>query len=300
MEAPPLERKLAAILAADVAGYSRLMEADDEATLATLSSHRRLIDEEIISHRGRIAGTAGDSVLAEFASVIDAVHAALRIQQRIADENEPLPEHRRMQFRIGVNIGDVMLKDGDIFGDGVNIAARIESLASPGGICVSRGVRDHVRHKVLVGFEDLGEQKVKNIAQPIRVFQLRPDGVDPEPAVVRDDAIQSPVDDVEIEFWDSIKNSANPVEYRAYLERYPTGAFAALAEVRIATLEEGGPSASMPASQAVDPKAIELAFWETVKDSHDAEMYRAYLKKYPAGEFTALADKLLLKLAAGE
>src|SRR6478609_12123021 len=173
MEAPPLERKLAAIVAADVAGYSRLMEADEEQTLATLSAHRRIIDEAILRHRGRIAGTAGDSVLAEFASVLDAVHASIEIQHSLAEANNALPDERRMQFRIGINVGDVMVKDGDIFGDGVNIAARLEALAEPGGICVSRGVRDHIRHKLAVAFEDLGEQHVKNIARPIRAFQLR-------------------------------------------------------------------------------------------------------------------------------
>jgi len=132
MEAPPLERKLAAIVAADVAGYSRLMEANEEQTLATLSGHRRIIDEAIARHRGRIAGTAGDSVLADFASVLDAVHASIEIQHSLADANNALPPERRMQFRIGINIGDVMVKDGDIFGDGVNIAARLEALAQPG------------------------------------------------------------------------------------------------------------------------------------------------------------------------
>src|ERR1700674_3441544 len=156
MEAPPLQRKLVAILAADVAGYSRLMEADEEQALATLSAQRRIIDEVIVRHRGRIAGTAGDSVLAEFASVLDAAHAAVEIQNSLAETNDAAPQDRRMEFRIGLNVGDVMVKDGDIFGDGVNIAARLEALAEPGGICVSRRVRDHIRHKLAVAFEDLG------------------------------------------------------------------------------------------------------------------------------------------------
>src|ERR1700704_4608460 len=173
MEAPPLQRKLVAILAADVAGYSRLMEADEEQALATLSAHRQIIDELILNHRGRIAGTAGDSVLAEFASVFDCAQAAVEIQAALAETNDAAPQDRRMEFRIGLNVGDVMVKDDDIFGDGVNIAARLETLAEPGGICVSRGVRDHIRHKLAVAFEDLGEQRVKNIARPIRAFQLR-------------------------------------------------------------------------------------------------------------------------------
>lgn len=241
MEAPPLERKLVAIVAADVAGYSRLMEADEERTLATLSGHRHIIDEAIVRHRGRIAGTGGDSVLAEFASVLDAVHASVEIQHSLGEANSALPDERRMQFRIGINVGDVMVKDGDIFGDGVNIAARLESLAQPGGICVSRGVRDHIRNKVAVGFEDLGEQTVKNIARPVRAFSLRLDGAAPSDAGAPPVAPEPtpPPDEVEIEFWDSIKHSASALEYRVYLERYPDGAFSPLAKARLANLENG-------------------------------------------------------------
>ena len=166
MEAPPLERKLIAILAADVEGYSRLMGVDEEGTLATLSAHRAIADALIAQHGGRICGTAGDSVLAEFGSVFAAVQCAVDIQRNLAQANQALSAERRMWFRIGINVGDVMLKDGDIFGDGVNIAARLEGLAAPGGICISRGVHDHVRRKLPYGFEDLGEQSVKNIAQP--------------------------------------------------------------------------------------------------------------------------------------
>ena len=173
MEAPRLERKLVAILAADVEGYSRHMERDEVATLATLSSHRLVFDELIATYGGRITGTAGDSVVAEFASVVEALDCALEIQKKLAAANaETLPDHR-LQFRIGLNVGDVMVKDGDIFGDGVNIAARLESLAAPGGVCISRGVRDHVRKMGRYAFEDLGEQTVKNIAQPIRAFRVR-------------------------------------------------------------------------------------------------------------------------------
>jgi class 3 adenylate cyclase len=176
MEAPSLERKLAAIVAADVAGYSRLMEADEEQTLATLSAHRRIIDDAIARHLGRIAGIAGDSVLAEFASVLDAVQASIEIQHSLANANSVLPPEQHMQFRVGINVGDVMVKDDDIFGDGVNKAARLEALAPPGGICVSRGVRDHIRHRIAVAFEDL-EQTVKNIARPVRAFNLQLDSM---------------------------------------------------------------------------------------------------------------------------
>jgi adenylate cyclase len=144
MEAPPLERKLVAILAADVASYSRLMEIDEEGTLATLSAFRLVTDGLISRHEGRICGTAGDSILAAFSSALAAVQCAVDIQNELARANNDLEKDRRMQFRIGINVGDVMLKDGDIFGDGVNIAARLEGLADPGGICISRGIHDHV------------------------------------------------------------------------------------------------------------------------------------------------------------
>jgi len=189
MEAPHLERKLIAILAADIEGYSRLMGIDEAATLTTLSAHRAIADALIARHGGRICNTAGDSVLAEFGSVFAAVQCAVEIQRDLALANQKLTEDRQMRFRIGINVGDVMVKDGDIFGDGVNIAARIEGLADAGGICISRGVRDHIRRKLPYGFEDLGEQSVKNIAQPIRVFRLRHDLPMPaEVAIVQDQA----------------------------------------------------------------------------------------------------------------
>ena len=172
MEAPPLERRLVAILAADVAGYSRLMGVDEEGTLATLSAFRLVTDRLISEHGGRICGTAGDSILAAFGSALAAVQCAIDIQNELAASNGALEADRRMQFRIGVNVGDVMVKDGDIFGDGVNIAARLEGLAEPGGVCISRGIHDHVAKKLPYDFEDLGEQSVKNIAQPIRVFRI--------------------------------------------------------------------------------------------------------------------------------
>ena len=182
MEAPSVNRRLVAILAADVEGYSRLMSIDEEAALATLSAHRAAADELIVAFRGRIANTAGDSVLAEFASVVDTVRCAVRMQKTIEDRNATLPEEQRMSFRIGINVGDVIAKDGDIFGDGVNIAARLQVLADAGGICVSRGVRDHIRHLGSFQFEDLGEQQVKNIARPVRAFRVIADPTDmPEP-----------------------------------------------------------------------------------------------------------------------
>jgi len=169
-----IERRLAAILAADVAGYSRLMGADEEGTLAALNAHRReLVDPKIAEHRGRIVKTTGDGLLVEFASVVDAVRAAVEIQRGMDERNADVAEDRRIAFRIGINLGDVMLQSGDIFGDGVNVAARLEGLAAPGGICVSGVVHDQVQDKLAFSFEDMAEQSVKNIARPVHVYRVR-------------------------------------------------------------------------------------------------------------------------------
>ena len=170
-----MERRLAAILAADVAGYSRLMEADEEATLHTLNAFREVIDGLVARHRGRVFGSAGDSVIAEFASPVEAVRCAVEIQQDLETRNADFPEDRRLRFRIGVNLGDVMAEGDNLLGDGVNVAARLEALAEPGGICISRAARDQVRDRLDVALEDLGEIEVKNIARPVRVFRLRLD-----------------------------------------------------------------------------------------------------------------------------
>jgi TolB-like protein/class 3 adenylate cyclase/Tfp pilus assembly protein PilF len=167
-----LERKLTAIFCADVYGYSRLMGEDEEATLRTLSSQRKLIDSLIEQHHGRFVNSAGDSVLAEFASVVNAVQCAVEIQTTLNAENANLPPNRRMEFRIGVNLGDVKVDGEQIYGDGVNVAARLESLADPGGICISGTVHEQVRDKLALGYEDAGEQEVKNIARPVRVWRV--------------------------------------------------------------------------------------------------------------------------------
>ncbi len=178
MENAGVTRKLAVILAADVVGYARLMAADEEGTLATLNARRRVIDELIARHHGRIFGTAGDSVIAEFASAVEAVRCAAAIQQDSERHNADLPEPGRMRFRVGVNLGDVMVGGEDLFGDGVNVAARLEGMAEPGGICISSAVYDQIRNKVDVAFEDLGERSLKNIGYPVRVFGLRRDRTD--------------------------------------------------------------------------------------------------------------------------
>jgi TolB-like protein/class 3 adenylate cyclase len=168
-----VERRLAAILAADVAGYSRLMGVDEEGTLARLKALRsELADPKIKEHRGRIVKTTGDGLLIEFASVVDAVRCAVEVQREMAERNTDVPPDDRIEFRMGINLGDIMKDRRDIYGDGVNVAARLEALAEPGGICVSRVVRDQVRDKLAFSFEDMGEQQVKNIARPIRVHRI--------------------------------------------------------------------------------------------------------------------------------
>src|ERR1700675_2297302 len=177
-----VQRRLAAILAADVAGYSRLMGEDEEGTLTALKAIRReLCDPKIKEHRGRIVKTTGDGLLVEFASVVDAVRCAVDVQREMAVRNAGVPADQRIEFRIGINLGDIIIDEGDIYGDGVNIAARLEALAEPGGICLSRGARDQVRDRLDVTFEDLGEQQVKNIARPVRVYRIGPRSPHPNP-----------------------------------------------------------------------------------------------------------------------
>src|ERR1700731_1814967 len=169
---PPV-RRLAAILAADVAGYSRLMGADEEETHERLKAHfGELVHPKIAEHRGRIVKNTGAGFLAEFASVVDAVRCGVEVQRGMVERNAAIPPEKRINFRIGVNLGDVIVEEHDIFGDGVNVAARLEGLAEPGGICVSRVVRDQVRDKIDFAFEDMGEQQVKNIARPVRVYRI--------------------------------------------------------------------------------------------------------------------------------
>jgi TolB-like protein len=171
-----VERRLTAILAADVVGYSRLMGTDEEGTLAALKAIRReLVDPSIVEHRGRIVKTTGDGMLVEFASVVDAVRCAIEVQRGMAVRNADVAADKRIEFRIGINLGDIIIDGDDIFGDGVNVAARLEALADFGGICVSGTVHDHVRDKLDVAFDDLGEQQVKNIARPVHVYRVRLD-----------------------------------------------------------------------------------------------------------------------------
>jgi adenylate cyclase len=301
MEAPPAERRLAAILAADVESHSRLMHGDEEATMETLSARRAVVDELIGRHRGRIANMAGDSILAEFASVLDAVHCAIEIQEALERANDAKPEARRMRFRIGVNVGDVMVKDGDIFGDGVNVADRLAGLVRGGEICVSRGVHDHLRHCGGMVFEDLGEQLVKNVAHPIRAFRLlvgadtsdqdvsgrlipgAPEGPT-DPTTISELSAKSEVS-LELALWESVKDG-NPAELESYLEQYPDGTFASLARTRLDAAARS-PADPTPADTAAD--ALDLTFWHSVKDSNRRDELQAYLDQHPNGHFAGLA-----------
>lgn len=241
----PVERKLAAILMADVEGYSRQMHEDEEAALATLTRLRAIIDDLVAQHNGQISGSAGDSVIADFASGVEAVNCAVAIQRGLNEANQARPAGQRMEFRIGINVGDVMLKDGDIYGDGINVAARIEALAEPGGICVTRATRDSVRDKVDYTFEDLGERQVKNIARPVRIFKIifdrsKPIYVEERPASTEAEEAPPRLDPAEVEievaFWNTVKDSEDAAMFEAYLEKYPEGEFRKLAEINLAKL----------------------------------------------------------------
>jgi adenylate cyclase len=201
-------RRLAAILAADVAGYSRLMGVDEEGTHERLKAHfQQLVEPKIKEYQGRIVKNTGDGVLAEFPSVVDAVRCAAEAQRGMIDRNAEQPDERRIEFRIGINLGDVIADSGDIFGDGVNIAARLQALAEPGGICISRTVRDQIRDRLPYQLQDLGEQSVKNIARPVRVYALRSDAIaqlvatSVPPAAVSQSVVLPRLSIVVLPFW---------------------------------------------------------------------------------------------------
>src|SRR3979490_1201797 len=187
-----VERRLAAVLAADVAGYSRLMGADEEGTLARLKAVRKgIVDPAITFHRGHIVKTTGDGMLVEFASAVDAVRHAVEVQRCMAQQNAAVPRNQRIEFRIGIHVGDVIFDDNDIFGDGVNIAARLEGIADPGGVCISDDAYRQVRGKVEIDCDDMGPQSLKNIAEPMRAWRLRMTGQTPT-AVKSGSAVSQP------------------------------------------------------------------------------------------------------------
>src|SRR5882757_1000475 len=187
-----VERRLTAILAADVVGYSRLTSMDEEGTHVRLKEHLRvLVDPKISEHRGHVVKNTGDGMLAEFSSVVDAVRCAIDVQRGMAERNAGIPRNKRIDFRIGINVGDVIIDGADIFGDGVNVAVRLEGIAEPGGICVSARVQEYVQGRVDITFEDAGEQRLKNISQPVRVYRLNVRDIDP-PSSAQSTAALSP------------------------------------------------------------------------------------------------------------
>jgi class 3 adenylate cyclase len=272
-----VSRRLAAILAADVAGYSRLMGNDEIGTLRALKAHRReLVDPTIARHHGRIVKTTGDGMLVEFRSIVDAVACAVSVQRGMAGRNATVPDDRCIVFRIGINLGDILIDGDDIFGDGVNVAARLEGLVKGGEICVSRGVHDHLRHRGGMLFEDLGEQLVKNIAHPIRAFRLwvgeatsqqkvpiaEETAEVPElpsaPAEISELSADNEVA-LELALWDSVKEGS-PAELESYLEQYPEGTFASLARTRLdaAALSPPSPATPTPEETAAEARFLEL------------------------------------------
>jgi class 3 adenylate cyclase len=295
-----IERKLAAIVAVDIAGYSRLMRADEVGTLQALKAHRKaLIDPMIAAHHGRIVKTTGDGMLVDFASVVDAVTCSVAIQRGMITRNADVPEDKRILFRVGINLGDIIVEEKDIYGDGVNVAARLQELAQPGGVCVSRTVRNHVRDKVPFDFEDLGEQTVKNITQPVRVYALGSDAIGKLPVSTLVDA-------------DASKRIG-----RSFLGRSPTvsalprvhsvgraAAFiVAIGVVAIAgwqisdrfglfrlAISNLSVEATDPRNVAKDyDKEMEIAFWNAVKDSKSPIILSTYLDRFPTGTFAGLA-----------
>src|SRR5580698_4106525 len=192
-----VERRLAAVLAADVAGYSRLMGGDEEYTLAQLKAFRKtLVDPRIATHRGRIVKTTGDGMLVEYASAVDAARCAVEIQREMAERNADVSPELRIEFRIGIHVGDIIIDDNDIFGDGVNIAARLEGIAEPGGVCISDDAQRQIRGKIDIAFDDIGEQALKNIAEPMRAWHVRLIGE--APPAIRSRPPQIHVPDLEL------------------------------------------------------------------------------------------------------
>jgi adenylate cyclase len=270
-----IERKLAAIMSADVVGYSRLMELDEAETLRRLSELRTAIDKLIEQRGGRVAGAAGDSLLAEFPSVIEAAACTIEVQQATGALNESYVSDQKMLLRIGLNVGDVIEQNNTIFGDGVSLQA----LAPVGGICISHLARDHLEDKESYQFEELGFLSLKNITRPVQAFNLFPGD---RAAQTLSQGQSGSVTSAEIAFWEAISESSESEEYFAYLEKYPNGHFSAVARSRLARLDEPSPSIE-------DELKIELAFWESVRESSDPMFIQAYIEKFPKGQFVELA-----------
>jgi len=298
---PKAQRHLAAIVAADIVGYSRQMEKDEVGTLGRLRDLRQnLIEPKVAEHRGRVFKTTGDGFLAEFVSVLEAVHCAVDIQRLMAARNLDLPEAGRVQLRIGVNLGDVFHEGDDVFGDGVNIAARLESIAPPGGIYISRAACDPIRDRLAFDFEDLGEHQVKNIARPIHVYGVRIDGVAEK--VIVEPPRRRPAFSGRVVGTVSILVAIAVVAVLVwtYLPNSPTNPQVATAPVTQAQPAPAPQSAPAPQPQPppqpkIDP---EVVLWESISSSNNAADFEEYLRKYPNGQFVGLARNRLAELHA--
>ena len=278
-----LKRKLTAIFSADVAGYSRLMSDDDEATVRTITLYRDMMADFIHAHSGRVLDAKGDNILAEFASVLFAVRCAVEIQKELNDRNAELPENRRMEFRIGINLGDVIEEDGTIYGDGVNIAARLESLSNPGGICISKSAFDQIESKVPFEYEYIGGQKVKNIPKPVKAYRVSLES-SPARSVIHENRFL-PIN------WKWMSLTAAVLIIVGVI----IGSLILIPDTALKDVgfKEHVPSESppKPSNKTIDDKnlKIQLIFWESIKDSKDYQMFEEYLRKFPNGIFTKLA-----------
>jgi adenylate cyclase len=316
MDEPTPSRKLTAILAADVAGYSRMMRADQSGTVTRLAACRSIFDEAVALHQGRIANTAGDSVLAEFSSVVDALHCAIEIQTALTSENETLPSESRMQFRIGVHTGDVFVRHGDLLGDGVNVAARLQSLAPPGGVYASETVREQVRGMLTLRFDDRGPHHLKNIARSVRVYAVAAAG----PVRLRRPTRRRTIASVSVVgaalalilvigsagalWWlrppwlapwlpDAATVSAQ--KPTAVIVPRPRSTSAP----PVAPPQTAAKPAAAPASPTNATDATELAVWQSATAQGSQTAIEEYLRQYPAGRFAELARTQIQALKSG-
>jgi class 3 adenylate cyclase len=311
VEPQRVERKLAAILAADVAGYSRLMEADEEGTLARLKSLRReLIDPKINEHHGRIVKTTGDGALVEFPSVVEAVRCAVEVQHGMAGLNADVPKDRRIEFRIGINLGDIIVDPDDIHGDGVNVAARLQQLAHPGGIAVSRTVVDHVKHKLALRSVSLGEQRLKNITEPVEVYRIR---LEPSETAIAPwwQRRARLVAGATFLILIGVAGTAY-IQHRASLTETTTIPSGPNSEAEGATtppeipketptIPPGPKSEAQGAITATErPKEmppLDAQVWEAIRNSTNPADFEAYLRIFPSGAIADLARERLNALA---
>ncbi len=323
MSEQQIKRKLSAILSADVVGYSKLMGEDEEGTMRRLAELRGITDSVIELHDGRVFNTAGDAVLAEFASPVEAVRSAIEIQNAVQTRNKDLPADKQMLFRIGVNLGDVMIKDGDLLGDGVNVAARLQSIAPPGGICISGSVHDQIEGKLDLSFAAMGEQNLKNISRAVRAFELtpgKPSGVRPKPkplavktsrgwllptAIALLLAVGAgayfggflpfgPSQERERLAWEAVKDSGNPASVQNFLVEFPNGAYAGVARGKLTALNEAE-RAAVEKSRRDAETARQQAELDRQKAQAELERQRAEAE---AARLRAEADRARLETEA--